>query len=171
MSSCLCGNNNENNELKTLLSKYEKNKSNLIQILNQVQEKYGYISTEAQKEISDYLEISMAEVYGVITFYSRFTLKPKGKYNIAVCLGTACFVKGSEKVLDKVKEILKIDVGQTTEDGLFSIEATRCVGACGLAPVFTVNDEVYGKASPELVESVINKIRESENKLSERNDK
>lgn len=162
MSKCMCGNTNENSELKALLKEHEQDKSNLIQILNQVQEKYGYISTEAQKEISDYLGISMAEVYGVITFYSRFTLKPKGKYNIAVCLGTACFVKGSEKVLDKVKEILKIDVGQTTEDGLFSIEATRCIGACGLAPVFTVNDEVYGKATPEIVESVINKIKESE---------
>ena len=133
MSECKCGNANKDCELMAILEKYEKDKSNLIQILNQVQEKYGYISQDAQKEISEYLDISMAEVYGVITFYSRFTLKPKGKYNIAVCLGTACFVKGSEKVLDKVKEILKIDVGQTTEDGLFSIEATRCVGACGLA--------------------------------------
>ena len=164
MSECKCGNAKENSELKEILEKYEKDKSNLIQILNQVQEKYGYISQEAQKEISEYLDISMAEVYGVITFYSRFTLEPKGKYNIAVCLGTACFVKGSEKVLDKVKEILKIDVGQTTEDGLCSIEATRCVGACGLAPVFTVNDEVYGKATPEMVESVIKRIRDEEAK-------
>ena len=165
MSNCICGNNNENQDLKDILKNYEPNKSNLIQILNHIQEKYGYISTEAQKEISNYLKISMAEVYGVITFYSRFTLKPKGKYNIAVCLGTACFVKGSEKILDKVKQILKIDVGQTTEDGLFSIEAPRCVGACGLAPVFTINDEVYGKATPELVETVINKIKKSENKI------
>ena len=164
MSECKCGNVNKDCELMAILEKYEKDKSNLIQILNQVQEKYGYISQDAQKEISEYLDISMAEVYGVITFYSRFTLKPKGKYNIAVCLGTACFVKGSEKVLDKVKEILKIDVGQTTEDGLFSIEATRCVGACGLAPVFTVNDEVYGKATPEMVESVIKRIKDEEAK-------
>ena len=90
--------------------------SNLIQILNEIQETYGYISKEAQTEISEYLSIPLAEIYGVITFYSRFTLKPKGKYNIAVCLGTACFVKGSEKVLDKIKEILQIDVGQTTPD-------------------------------------------------------
>ena len=162
MSNCMCGNNNENSELKELLKNYEPDKSNLIQILNQVQEKYGYISEESQKEISEYLGISMAEVYGVITFYSRFTLEPKGKYNIAVCLGTACFVKGSEKILDKVKQLLKIDVGQTTEDGLFSIEATRCIGACGLAPVFTVNNEVYGKATPDTVESVIAKIKEQE---------
>ena len=162
MCECKCGNGEKSCELKEILEKFDKDKSNLIQILNQVQEKYGYIGKDAQKEISEYLDISMAEVYGVITFYSRFTLKPKGKYNIAVCLGTACFVKGSEKVLDKVKEILKIDVGETTEDGLFSIEATRCVGACGLAPVFTVNDEVYGKATPEMVESVISKIRSEE---------
>ena len=162
MSECKCGNARENNELRKMLEKFEKDKSNLIQILNQVQEKYGYISQDAQKAISEYLNISMAEVYGVITFYSRFTLKPKGKYNIAVCLGTACFVKGSEKVLDKVKEILKIDVGQTTEDGLFSIEATRCVGACGLAPVFTVNDEVYGKATPELLDKVIDEYKNKE---------
>ena len=145
MGKCMCGNDEKNNELDELLKQYKNDKSNLIQILNQVQEKYGYISTQAQKEISEYLDMSMAEVYGVITFYSRFTLKPKGKYNIAVCLGTACFVKGSEKVLDKVKDILKIDVGQTSNDGLFSIEATRCIGACGLAPVFTVNDEVMVK--------------------------
>lgn len=161
MSKCMCG--NENSNLKEILEKYTQDKSNLIQILNEVQEKYGYISTENQKEISEYLGISMAEVYGVVTFYSRFTLEPKGKYNIAVCLGTACFVKGSEKVLDKVKEILKIDVGQTTEDGLFSIEATRCIGACGLAPVFTVNGEVYGKVTPEKAEEVLKKIIE-ENK-------
>ena len=162
MGNCACGNENKNEELNEILNKYEKDKSNLIQILNQVQEKFGYISEDSQKAISEYLNIPMAEVYGVITFYSRFTLKPKGKYNIAVCLGTACFVKGSEKVLDKVKDILKIDVGQTTDDGLFSIEATRCVGACGLAPVFTVNDEVYGKATPEMVESIINRIKDEE---------
>ena len=97
----------------------------------------------------------MVDVYGVITFYSRFTLKPKGKYNVAVCLGTACFVKGSEKILDRLKEKLGIDVGETTPDGKFSIEATRCIGACGLAPVFTVNNEVYGKATPELLDKVI----------------
>lgn len=156
-SNCTCGGKDET--LQNILSKYEKDKSNLIQILNEVQEHYGYISKKAQLEISKYLDMPMAEVYGVITFYSRFTLKPKGKYNVAVCLGTACFVKGSEKILDKAKEILGIDVGQTTEDGKFSIEATRCIGACGLAPVFTVNDEVYGKATPELIEKVIEEYK------------
>lgn len=152
---CSCGNNPKDEEMNSILEKYSKDKSNLIQILNEVQENYGYIPKYSQISISEYLDIPLAEIYGVITFYARFTLKPKGKYNVAVCLGTACFVKGSEKVLDKAKEILKIDVGETTEDGKFSLEATRCIGACGLAPVFTVNEEVYGKATPELMEKVI----------------
>ena len=152
---CSCGNNPKDEEKNSILEKYSKDKSNLIQILNEVQENYGYSPKYSQISISEYLDIPLAEIYGVITFYARFTLKPKGKYNIAVCLGTACFVKGSEKVLDKAKEILKIDVGETTEDGKFSLEATRCIGACGLAPVFTVNEEVYGKATPELMEKVI----------------
>ena len=152
---CNCGNGCKDEKMKEILETYTKDKSNLIQILNEVQEYYGYIPKSAQVEISEYLGLPMAEVYGVITFYSRFTLKPKGKYNIAVCLGTACFVKGSEQILDKVKEKLGIDVGQTTPDGKFSIEATRCIGACGLAPVFTVNDEVYGKATPEMIDKVI----------------
>ena len=161
-SKCACGCNKVDEALTKILSKYEQDKSNLIQILNEVQEHYGYVPKMAQAEISKYLDMPMAEVYGVITFYSRFTLEPKGKYNVAVCLGTACFVKGSEKVLDKAKEMLGIDVGQTTADGKFSIEATRCIGACGLAPVFTVNDEVYGKATPELMEKVIKEYQSKE---------
>ncbi len=157
---CQCGSKDE--KLEEILNKYEKNKSNLIQILNEVQEYYGYIPEKAQLVISNYLGMEMAEIYGVITFYSRFTLKPKGKYNIAVCLGTACFVKGSEKLLDTAKEALKIKEGETTEDGKFSLEATRCIGACGLAPVFTVNDEVYGKATPELMKKVIAEYKDKE---------
>ena len=152
---CNCGNNSEREELLKLVSKYKQDKSNLIQILNEVQEQYGYIPVNAQKVISEYLNIAMAEIYGVITFYARFTLKPKGKYNIAVCLGTACYVKGSQKILDRVKEKLGIDVGETTKDGKFSIEATRCIGACGLAPVFTVNEDVYGKATPEKIDEIL----------------
>lgn len=155
---CSCGNNPKDEEMNSILEKYSKDKSNLIQILNEVQENYGYIPKYSQISISEYLDIPLAEIYGVITFYARFTLKPKGKYNIAVCLGTACFVKGSEKVLDKAKEILKIDVGETTEDGKFSLEATRCIGACGLAPVFTVNDEVYGKATVKKLDEVLDSL-------------
>ena len=100
----------------------------------------------------------MAEIYGVITFYSRFTLKPKGKYAISVCLGTACFVKGSQKIMDRLTERLKIEPGQTTKDGLFTIDQTRCVGACGLAPVFTVNGEVYGKATVQKLDEVLDEL-------------
>jgi len=160
--NCACGNNKRDEFFDELFSKYTNEKDNLIQILNEVQEHFGYIPKTAQMEISKYLDMPLAEIYGVITFYARFTLEPKGKYNIAVCLGTACFVKGSEAVLEKAKEILKIDVGQTTEDGKFSIEATRCIGACGLAPVFTVNEEVYGKATPEPMEKVIKEYMEKE---------
>ena len=160
--NCQCGNCNKDERIEKILFKYEKNKSNLIQILNEVQETYGYIPENVQLEISKYLGMEMAEIYGVITFYARFTLKPKGKYNVAVCLGTACFVKGSERILERVKQKLGIDVGQTTPDGKFSIEATRCIGACGLAPVFTVNDEVYGKATPELVDKVLEEYMSKE---------
>ncbi len=160
MGQCQCGENCKEKKLEEILKKYKNEKSNLIQILNEVQEIYGYISEESQKSISEYLNIPIAEIYGVITFYSRFSLKPKGKYNVAICLGTACYVRGSEKILDKVKDILKIDVGQTTSDGKFSIEATRCIGACGLAPVFTINEEVFGKATPELVEKVLKKYND-----------
>ncbi len=141
--------------MQNLLEKYLPEKDNLIQMLNEVQEHYGYIPIESQKGLSDYLEIPMAEIYGVVTFYSRFSLEPQGKYKISVCLGTACYVKGSQKIMDRLKERLKIEEGQTTEDGMFTIEPMRCVGACGLAPVFTVNGEVYGKATVQKLDEVL----------------
>ncbi len=144
-------------ETKEILEKYPHEKDQLIMILNDVQEKYGYIPKQAQMVISQVLSIPMAEIYGVITFYSRFTLSPKGKYNISICLGTACYVKGSQKLLDRAKERLKIEPGQVTPDGKFSIDDVRCVGACGLAPVFMVNDEVYGNATVKEFDEVIDK--------------
>lgn len=149
-------------EMKEILKKYPKKKDSLIAILNEVQEKYGYIPKDSQIEISKYLEMPMAEIYGVITFYSRFTTSPKGKYNIAVCLGTACFVKGSQSILDRLKDRLKISGGETTADGKFSIDEVRCVGACGLAPVFMVNDEVYGNATVKMVDEVLDKLEKEE---------
>lgn len=157
-----CMEEKSSEEMKELLKNYSQEKSNLIQILNEVQEKYGYIPKQSQIEISNYLNIPMAEIYGVITFYSRFTLKPKGKYNISVCLGTACFVKGSQALLDRLKERLQIQEGETTPDGKFSIDATRCVGACGLAPVFTVNNEVYGKATVKKLDEVLDEYMKKE---------
>ena len=157
-NNCKCNCNQKDEFLSNIFSTYLPVKDNLIQILNEVQEHYGYIPMFAQKEISEFLKIPLAEIYGVITFYSRFTLKPKGKYNIAVCLGTACYVKGSQKIMDRLKEKLGIEPGETTKDGKFSIEETRCVGACGLVPVFTVNGEVYGKATVQKLDEVLDKL-------------
>ena len=146
-------------EMTELLSNYKQDKDNLIQILNEVQVKYGYIPKVAQLEIADYLGIPLAKVYGVITFYSRFTLEPKGKYNVSICLGTACFVKGSNEILERAKAKLGIEEGKTTEDGKFSLDTTRCVGACGLAPVFTINNEVYGKATVKKLDEVLDEYK------------
>lgn len=161
-------NNNKNNcsskqideFMEYVFKEYLPVKDNLIQILNEVQEKFGYVPEEAQIKISEFLKIPMAEIYGVITFYSRFTLEPKGEYTISVCLGTACYVKGSQKILDRLKERLKIEPGQTTEDGKISLDTTRCVGACGLAPVFTVNGDVYGKATVKKLDEVLDSLHE-----------
>ena len=156
---CNCnGCNGRDKFLDELFEQYQPIKDNLIQLLNEIQEHYGYVPTRAQKALSEFLKVPMAEIYGVITFYSRFTLKPKGKYHIAVCLGTACFVKGSQKIMDRLKDRLKIESGETTADGNFSIEETRCVGACGLAPVFTVNGEVYGKATVQKLDQVLDSL-------------
>ena len=149
-------------EMDEILNKYPRQKDSLIAILNEIQEKYGYIPKQCQMEISNYLNMPMAEIYGVITFYSRFTTSPKGKYNIAVCLGTACIVKGSQSILDRLKERLQISGGETTKDGKFSIDEVRCVGACGLAPVFMVNDEVYGNATVKMVDEVLDKLEKDE---------
>lgn len=155
-----CINKKVKEETSRILEKYPKEKNQLIAILNDVQEKYGYIPKQAQIVISEYLSIPMAEIYGVITFYSRFTLTPKGKYNISICLGTACYVKGSQKILDRAKERLKIEPGEVTEDGKFSIDEVRCVGACGLAPVFMVNDEVYGNATVQQFDKVLDELQQ-----------
>lgn len=158
---CECIENKIKSDMKEILGKYQNSKDNLIQILNAVQEQFGYIPLIAQKEISQYLNISLAEIYGVITFYSRFTLEPKGEYTISVCLGTACFVKGSEKLLDRLKERLKIEPGKTTSDGKYSLDTTRCIGACGIAPVFTVNGEVYGKATVKKLDEVLDNLEKN----------
>ena len=152
-----CVNQKVATETKEILERYPKEKDQLIMILNDVQEKYGYIPKQAQMVISEELSIPMAEIYGVITFYSRFTLAPKGKYNISICLGTACYVKGSQKLLDRAKERLKIEPGEVTPDGKFSLDDVRCVGACGLAPVFMVNDEVYGNATVKKFDEILDK--------------
>ena len=155
---CEGGKRKKDKFIEQLFLEYKPIKDNLIQMLNEIQEHYGYVPMEVQKDLSEFLSVPMAEIYGVVTFYSRFSLKPKGKYNISVCLGTACFVKGSQKLMDRLLERLQIQPGETTEDGKFSIEETRCVGACGLAPVFTVNGEVYGKATVQKLDQVLEEL-------------
>lgn len=158
---CNCGLEQEKiKQLEEVIAKHKGQEGALIPVLHEAQEIFGYLPEQVQKIIADGLGVSLAEVYGVATFYARFSLEPKGKYNIQVCMGTACYVKGADKVLEKLQEVLGVEPGKCTEDGLFSIEATRCVGACGLAPVMVVNEEVYGKATPAMVEEVIAKYRE-----------
>ncbi len=132
----------------------------LMQALHKAQEIFGYLPIEVQKFISHELDISLAEVYGVATFYTQFSIEPKGKHKIGVCLGTACYVKGSQQVLDKLSKELNIKVGGTTADNLFTLEATRCLGCCGLAPVMMIDQDVYGKLEVNKIPEIISKYRE-----------
>jgi len=145
-----------------IAEKYKNVKGGIMGALHEVQDEYGYISEANQKYLSDKLNVPLSEIYGIITFYSRFSLMPKGKYNIQVCMGTACYVRGAEAVINAFKDNLKIDVGQVTEDGLFSLESVRCIGACGLAPAIVVNEDVYGKVTPDMVPKIIEDYRKKE---------
>jgi NADH:ubiquinone oxidoreductase subunit E len=127
----------------------------LIPVMHEAQELFGCLNYEVEKLISQELGVPLADVFGVATFYSKFHLEPKGEYQINVCLGTACYVKGAQMILEKIEDMLKIKVGHTTADGKFSLEATRCIGACGLAPVMTVGDEVYGQLTVNKAEKII----------------
>ena len=129
----------------------------MMPILQKAQEIYGYLPIEVQKIIAEHTGVSLEEIYGVSSFYAQFALNPKGEINIGVCLGTACYVKGAGDILDKIVEKLGVAVGQTSPDGKYSIDATRCIGACGLAPVLTVNDEVYGRLVVADVEGILEK--------------
>lgn len=144
-------------QLLTAISNLKGQPGALMPILQQAQEIYGYLPEEVQKTIADELGMSLSEVYGVVTFYSQFSLNPKGKYKISVCLGTACYVKGAGDIFDKLQEKLEIKGGECTADGKFSLEACRCIGACGLAPVLTVNEEVYGRLSVEDIDTILAK--------------
>ena len=132
----------------------------LMPVLQRAQNIFGCVSLDVQKHVAEGLGTTLSEVYGVATFYSQFSLAPSGKYVISVCLGTACYVKGSQKILDRLCEELGIGVGGTTADGLFTIQPTRCLGACGLAPVMTVNDEVYGRLVPDDVPGILAKYKQ-----------
>lgn len=161
-NNCCCCNKVDprDQKLQEIIEKYKDTKGALIQVLHEAQEVYGYLPIEVQKKISEGLNVPLSEIYGVVTFYTQFSLNPKGKYKISVCMGTACYVKGAGQILEKFKERLGIEVGECTEDGLFSLEPCRCIGACGLAPVITINDDVYGKLVPDDVEGILKKYQE-----------
>ena len=127
----------------------------LMPILQQAQDIYGYLPKEVQVIVAKGLDLPLEEVYGVVTFYSQFSLNPKGRHQISVCLGTACYVKGAKDIYDRIAELLKIGEGEVTKDGKFSLDSCRCVGACGLAPVVMVNDKVYGRVSPDDIKSIV----------------
>ena len=161
--ACLCDMVKEHEaKIVEICHKYDDNPGSLITILNDVQEDFGFLPIQVQEIISRETNIPLSEIYGVTTFYSRFSLTPSGKHKVGVCLGTACYVKGSQSVLDAFKRDLNIDVGETTADGQFSLEATRCVGACGLAPVVTVDGEVFGTSKTDDVPKIIQKYLEGD---------
>ncbi len=146
-------------KLQALIEEHRNVPGALMPVLQGAQEIYGCVPIDVQKYVADALHTTLSDVYGVATFYSQFSLQPKGEYLISVCLGTACYVKGSQKVLDKLSEELGIPVGSTTQDGKFTLQATRCLGACGLAPVMMINDEVYGRLTPDQIPAILAKYR------------
>lgn len=149
-------------KLNKVFEKYKDTPGRLMPVLQEAQEIYGYLPYEIQQRISEALNISISDVYGVASFYSQFSLTPKGKHQISVCLGTACYVKGANKVLERIEEKLGIKNGECTEDRLFSIDSCRCVGACGLAPVIMIDDEVYGNLDVDKVDAILDMYIENE---------
>lgn len=143
--------------LMVCINAHRNEKGALMPVLQEAQNIYGYLPAEVQTVIAEELGVSLAEVYGVATFYSQFTLTPKGKHKISICLGTACYVKGSDKILEAVEHELRISCGNCTPDKKFSIDSCRCVGACGLAPVMIIDGEVYGRLSPADVKGILDK--------------
>ena len=144
-------------QLKAVIEKNKDDKSMLMHVMQEAQGIYGYLPYEVQVMIAEGMDVPLEKVYGVSTFYAQFSLSPKGQYNISVCLGTACYVKGAQDLIDKITEQLGIGPDECTEDGKFSLEACRCIGACGLAPVLTVNAEVYGKLVGDDVPGILAK--------------
>jgi len=144
-------------EVEKMLDKYKGKKGVLLQALQEAQGIIGYLPIEVQKMVSEALDITLSEVYSTITFYSFFSLKPRGKYQLRVCLGTACYVRGADKILERIKTELGIDIGETSEDAKFSLDGCRCIGACGLAPALVINDEVYGRLTPDKIPDILKK--------------
>ena len=142
-------------ELDQFIDSLPTTKGELIRVLHRAQGIFGYLPKEVQVHVAKRLDVPVSKVYGVVSFYSFFTMNPKGKYDVSVCLGTACYVRGADRILEAITKKIGIGVGETTEDAKFSLRTLRCVGACGLAPVVMINDKVYGRVTPEMVDSII----------------
>ncbi|PID93803.1 MAG: NAD(P)H-dependent oxidoreductase subunit E [Bacteroidetes bacterium] len=147
-------------KIEEICTSFNNDPGELINVLHKTQEVFGYLPPEVQEVIALELNISVAKVYGVVTFYSFFTMTPKGRFPISICTGTACYVRGAEKVLNEFKKELNLEVGKTSEDGKFSLSCLRCVGACGLAPVVQVGDKTYGRVAPDDVKKIIKEYRD-----------
>jgi NADH:ubiquinone oxidoreductase subunit E len=145
--------------LKDVIADYDRKESNLIQILHMAQAIFGYLPAEVQHFIADQMDLSVSKVNSVLTFYSFFSTQPKGKYTVSICLGTACYVRGGKEVLNKLKSVLGIDVGTTTEDKIFSLSVMRCIGACGLAPAMTINNKVYKQVNPNKIQRILGVLK------------
>ncbi len=143
--------------IEKVIEEYRDREGSLIQILHIAQGIYGYLPMELQQFIAQKLDVPLSKVYGVVTFYSFFSTKPRGENTIRVCLGTACYVRGGKKIVDKLRELLGIDVGDTTQDRKFTLEVMRCIGACGLAPAMTINDKVYKQVNPDKLQDIVEK--------------
>ena len=146
-------------QLQAVIAKYQSDPSRLMTVMQEAQDIYGYLPFEVQQVIADGMHVPLEKVYGVATFYAQFALSPKGQYDISVCLGTACYVKGSGDIFNKISEKLGIGADECTEDGRFSLTACRCIGACGLAPVLTVNSDVYGRLTVDDVDGILAKYQ------------
>ena len=144
-------------QLKAVIAENCHDKSNVMVVMQKAQDIYGYLPIEVQEMIAEGMGVSLEKVYGVATFYAQFSLSPKGKYNISVCLGTACYVKGAQALVDRITQVLGIAPDECTADGKFSLEACRCIGACGLAPVLTINDDVYGRLTDKDIDDILKK--------------
>ncbi len=153
------GTKEQEEKLLKVIEEHKGEQGALIPVMHEAQDIYGYLPIEVQKMISEGLDVPLAEIYGVATFYARFTLEPKGEHHIGVCMGTACYVKGSGKILERIEKNLNLKVGGCTEDGKFSLEATRCIGACGLAPVLTIGEEVYGRLVEDDIDGILAKYK------------
>ena len=151
--------NEKYEKLAQVIQDHKEQKGALMPVLQEAQNIFGCVSEDVQKVIAEGLGVTLSEVYGVATFYSQFSLQPKGEYVCGVCLGTACYVKGSQAVLDKLCEELEINAGDTTKDGKFTVQATRCLGACGLAPVMMINDDVFGRLTPAEIPGILEKYK------------